>query len=435
MRAFAQLWDEITRERYGVEDPKQRRLRYGVQVNSLGLTEAQPENNVQRIVLEMLAVTLSRDARARAVQLPGVERGARPAAAVGPAVGAAHAAGARLRDRPAGVRGPLRRLAGSSRPRSPSSSPRRAAEIDRVQEMGGAVAAVESGYMKGAAGRVAGGAAAADGVRRGRRGRGQPVRDHRAEPAAGRGGRGDRDGRPGGRGRRRRGDPGVAGRPRRRRGRGRAGRAARRGRRPTPNLMEASIACAKAGRHDRRVGGGAARGVRRVPGAHRGVGRGRRRATAARGDRRRCASGCGRPARSWAPRLRMLVGKPGPRRALQRRRAGRRAGPRRRLRGGLPGHPAHARRRSWRPRCRRTCTWSGCRCCPARTWRSCPPWSTGCARRAPTTCRWSSAASSRPRTPTSLRERGRRRGVHAEGLPAHRDDRRDRRRSCERPAD
>ncbi|MEU4777893.1 protein meaA [Micromonospora sp. NPDC023633] len=70
MRAFGALWDEITRERYGVEDPKQRRFRYGVQVNSLGLTEAQPENNIQRIVLEMLGVTLSRDARARAVQLP-----------------------------------------------------------------------------------------------------------------------------------------------------------------------------------------------------------------------------------------------------------------------------------------------------------------------------------------------------------------------------
>src|SRR5437763_4700711 len=70
MRAFAALWDEITLERYGVQDPKHRRLRYGVQVNSLGLTEAQPENNVARIVLEMLGVTLSRGARARAVQLP-----------------------------------------------------------------------------------------------------------------------------------------------------------------------------------------------------------------------------------------------------------------------------------------------------------------------------------------------------------------------------
>lgn len=70
MRAFVELWDEITRERYGVSDPKQRLFRYGVQVNSLGLTEPQPENNVARILLEMLAVTLSKNARARAVQLP-----------------------------------------------------------------------------------------------------------------------------------------------------------------------------------------------------------------------------------------------------------------------------------------------------------------------------------------------------------------------------
>jgi (2R)-ethylmalonyl-CoA mutase len=70
MRAFVQLWDEITAERYGITDTKQRRFRYGVQVNSLGLTEAQPENNVARIMLEMLAVTLSKDARARAIQLP-----------------------------------------------------------------------------------------------------------------------------------------------------------------------------------------------------------------------------------------------------------------------------------------------------------------------------------------------------------------------------
>lgn len=70
MRAFTELWEEITRERYGVEDEKYRRFRYGVQVNSLGLTEQQPENNVYRILLEMLAVTLSKNARARAVQLP-----------------------------------------------------------------------------------------------------------------------------------------------------------------------------------------------------------------------------------------------------------------------------------------------------------------------------------------------------------------------------
>jgi (2R)-ethylmalonyl-CoA mutase len=70
LRAMSALWDQLGRERYGVEDEKQRRFRYGVQVNSLGLTESQPENNVQRIVLEALAVTLGRDARARAIQLP-----------------------------------------------------------------------------------------------------------------------------------------------------------------------------------------------------------------------------------------------------------------------------------------------------------------------------------------------------------------------------
>ncbi|MCL4109757.1 UNVERIFIED_CONTAM: hypothetical protein GTU68_018484 [Idotea baltica] len=70
MRAFVDLWDEICQTRYGVEDPKFRRFRYGVQVNSLGLTEQQPENNVYRILIEMLAVTLSKNARARAVQLP-----------------------------------------------------------------------------------------------------------------------------------------------------------------------------------------------------------------------------------------------------------------------------------------------------------------------------------------------------------------------------
>jgi len=70
LKAFARLWDRLARERYGIEDPRQRRFRYGVQVNSLGLTAQQPENNVQRIVLEMLAVTLSKEARARSVQLP-----------------------------------------------------------------------------------------------------------------------------------------------------------------------------------------------------------------------------------------------------------------------------------------------------------------------------------------------------------------------------
>src|SRR3569832_1628466 len=70
MRAFTELWDEITRERYGVTAAKQRLFRYGVQVNSLGPSEPQPENNVTRILIEMLAVTLSKKARARAIQLP-----------------------------------------------------------------------------------------------------------------------------------------------------------------------------------------------------------------------------------------------------------------------------------------------------------------------------------------------------------------------------
>src|SRR6185312_8154316 len=70
LRAMGILWEELGRERYGIENPRHLRFRYGVQVNSLGLTEAQPENNIQRIVLEALAVTIGRDARARALQLP-----------------------------------------------------------------------------------------------------------------------------------------------------------------------------------------------------------------------------------------------------------------------------------------------------------------------------------------------------------------------------
>src|SRR4051812_12736979 len=179
MRAFTELWDRICLERYGVDDPRKRRLRYGVQVNSLGLTEAQPENNVQRIVLEMLAVTLSRDARAPAIQLPAWNE------ALGP-------------PRPWGQQGALRLQPGLARAiqlpawNEALGLPRpwdqqwalrmqqvlayetdlleyedlfdgsrvveakvaglvaeAKAEIDRVREMGGAVAAVESGYMKG----------------------------------------------------------------------------------------------------------------------------------------------------------------------------------------------------------------------------------------------------------------------------------------------
>ena len=147
MRAFSRLWDKITQERYGIADPARRRFRYGVQVNSLGLTEEQPENNVQRIVMEMLAVTLSRDARARAVQLPAWNE----------ALGL---------PRPWDQQWSLRIqqvLAyesdlleyGDLFNGSPVVEAKTAelvaaaeAEIARVLEMGGAIPAVESGYLK-----------------------------------------------------------------------------------------------------------------------------------------------------------------------------------------------------------------------------------------------------------------------------------------------
>src|SRR6187401_426074 len=147
LRAMAELWDRIGRERYGVNDDRARRFRYGVQVNSLGLTEAQPESNVQRIVLEMLAVTLSKDARARAVQLPAWNE------ALGlprpwdqqwslriQQVLALESDLLEYEDIFAGshvVEAKVAELVEGAR-----------AEIDRVQEMGGAVPAVEGGYMK-----------------------------------------------------------------------------------------------------------------------------------------------------------------------------------------------------------------------------------------------------------------------------------------------
>ena len=112
MRAFTQMWDHICATRYGVTDEKLRRFRYGMQVNSLGLTEEQPENNIQRIVLEMLGVTLSKDARGARDPAALLERGARSADAVGSAVVVAHPAGARVRVRPARVRRPVRRVEG-----------------------------------------------------------------------------------------------------------------------------------------------------------------------------------------------------------------------------------------------------------------------------------------------------------------------------------
>jgi (2R)-ethylmalonyl-CoA mutase len=147
MRAFVDLWDEITRERYGITDPKQRLFRYGVQVNSLGLTEPQPENNVTRILIEMLAVTLSKKARARAVQLPAWNE----------ALGL---------PRPWDQQWSLRMqqilayetdlleygdlFDGSKAIDAKVEELKREAkeELKRIEEMGGAIEAVETGYMK-----------------------------------------------------------------------------------------------------------------------------------------------------------------------------------------------------------------------------------------------------------------------------------------------
>ncbi|MFE5022101.1 protein meaA [Streptomyces sp. NPDC056656] len=147
MRAFGRIWDQVTRERYGIENDKQRRFRYGVQVNSLGLTEAQPENNVQRIVLEMLAVTLSKDARARAVQLPawnealGLPRPWDQQWSLRIQQVLAHESDLlEYEDIFAGshvIEAKVSALVEDS-----------LAEMTRIEEMGGAMAAVESGYLK-----------------------------------------------------------------------------------------------------------------------------------------------------------------------------------------------------------------------------------------------------------------------------------------------
>jgi ethylmalonyl-CoA mutase len=147
MRAFTELWDEILKERYGVDDARQRRFRYGVQVNSLGLTEQQPENNVYRILIEMLAVTLSKNARARAVQLPAWNE------ALGLPRPFDQQWSLRMQqifaletdlleyedlfDGSPVVQAKVEALKADAR-----------AELARIEEMGGAVAAVETGYMK-----------------------------------------------------------------------------------------------------------------------------------------------------------------------------------------------------------------------------------------------------------------------------------------------
>jgi (2R)-ethylmalonyl-CoA mutase len=147
MRAFGRIWDRVTRERYGIEDPGQRRFRYGVQVNSLGLTESQPENNVQRIVLEMLAVTLSKDARARAVQLPAWNE------ALGLPRPWDQQWSLRIQQVLAHESDLLEYddiFAGSHVIEAEVDSlvARAGAEMERIEEMGGALAAVQSGYLK-----------------------------------------------------------------------------------------------------------------------------------------------------------------------------------------------------------------------------------------------------------------------------------------------
>ena len=396
MRAFVQLWDEITRERYGVQDPKMRRFRYGVQVNSLGLTEAQPENNVQRIVLEMLGVTLSKDARARAVQLPAWNEALglpRPwdqqwslrfqqvlafesdLLEYDDIFAGSHVIEAKVAELVEGAK----------------------AEIDRVQAMGGAIAAVESGYMKqdlvsahaARRGRIESGEEVIVGVNR--------VRDDRALAADRRPRRGDHGRRPGRRAvraRLRRGLEGTARRGRGRRGAGRAGR----GRQDRRQPDGATLAAARAGA----TTGEWAGTLREVFGEFRAPDRRQRcggrvaeagaELTAVRdrvqGDRR----GAGRPAAGAGRQA-------GARRSLQRRRAGRRTCARRGLRGDLPGHPAHARPDRRRGRGRGRAPASASRSSPARTWSWCPTCSTGSRLRGSATSRSSWAASSRAPTP------------------------------------
>ena len=147
MRAFTELWDEICEARYGVDDPKLRRFRYGVQVNSLGLTEQQPENNVYRILLEALAVTLSKSARARAVQLPAWNE------ALGLPRPWDQQWSLRLQQILAYETDLLEYgdiFEGSAEIAGKVAELKReaTAEMARIEAMGGAVAAVESGYMK-----------------------------------------------------------------------------------------------------------------------------------------------------------------------------------------------------------------------------------------------------------------------------------------------
>ena len=457
MRAFVQLWDELTRDRYGVADPQQRRLRYGVQVNSLGLTEAQPENNVQRIVLEMLAVTLSRDARARAVQLPawnealGLPRPWDQQWALRMQQVLAYEtdlleyedifAGSRV------VEAKVAELVAGAR-----------AEIDRVQELGGAVAAVESGYMKGQLvrslaarrRRMESGDDVVVGVNRFPTTEPSPLQTGvRAIETV---------------------DPGVGATAVDALREWRAGRdpaavetaldELREAAKTDENLMAASIVCARAGVTTGEwtgalrevfgefraptgvaaaVGAGsdrsgpAASPARSARGGRPAPGRSRSRDRPGTGDRdHRGARAGAEHGRRAGPAAADAGRQAGARRALQRRRAGRRARAGRRVRGRLPGHPAHAGADRGRGgaggRARRGAV---------RAVGLAPGGGPGRRRGAAGGRRGRRAGGDRREHPARRRRgparAGRRRGVHPEGLPAHGDDGRDRHDRADRP--
>ena len=422
LRAFGQLWDEITRERYGVENPKQRRFRYGVQVNSLGLTEAQPENNVYRILLEMLAVTMSKDARARAVQLPawnealGLPRAWDQQWSLRMQQVLAYESDLLeyedLFDGSHVVEAKVAEIKDGAR-----------AEIDKILDMGGAVAAVESGYLKSEL-------VSSLARRRRRIEAGEDVvvgvnAYTETEPNPLQGGE---DG----------GiltvDPDVERsaieaieqwRARAGRRRGRRGAAGLRDAAKTDaNLMAASLACARAGV----TVGEWADELREVFGEFRAADRGlrgqRRRAEADPGRRAGAGAGARRRARAAAevPRRQARA-----RRSLQRRRADRRAGPRRRLRGRLLRHPADARAdrvgrgRGGRRRGRAV---DPVRLAPVRV----PAVLHGLQRRGWTTCPVVAGGIIPEQDAATLREQGVARVFTPEGLRDHRRAGRDRRR-------
>ncbi len=309
MRAFGQLWDEITAERYGVADPKHRRFRYGVQVNSLGLTEAQPENNVYRILLEMLAVTLSQGRPRPRRAAARLERGAGPAAAVGPAVVAA-ACSRCSRTRPTcsstTTCSPARR---SSRRRSTRSSAARGRDRQDPRDgrcgRGGGVRLHEVGaglLARERRRRIESGEEVVVGVNKftetepnplvGGTDAGILTVDPAVEESAKRGG------------------PRSGAQARDAAAVDEALTALRDAAKTDENLMPASLRCARAGVTVGEWARRAARGVRRVPRRRRAC-PARRRRRGRRRARRRPRSGCRHSASELGRRLKLLVGKPG----------------------------------------------------------------------------------------------------------------------------